>query len=143
MPAQVALGKFDVGGFHTIAQYLGAGQKGDHYKMGFFSDIVPHSVLLHAVRKGAASPNAAKLFVLWMTGKEALSICAEGTFLGNELGYGNQEALAVTKKLMTKENVKPTSFFDSQENYQKLVWLGTPEGQNFTKQFGAAIQGKK
>ena len=36
-----------------------------------------------------------------------------------------------------------TLFFDSSENYRKLVWLGTAEGQNFTKRFGAAIQGAK
>ena len=144
MPEQVALGKFVVGGFHTTAQYLGAGQEGGgNFKMGLFSDIVPHAVLLHAVRKGAVSPNAAKLFVLWMTGKEALSICGEGTYLGNTLNNGNQKAIAIAEQLMKKENVKPTSFFDSKENYQKLVWLGTAEGQNFTKRFGAAIKGKK
>jgi ABC-type Fe3+ transport system substrate-binding protein len=143
MPQQVALGKFVVGGFHTTAQYLGAGQQSGNFKMGLFKDIVPHAVLLHVVRKGAVSPNAAKLFVLWMTGKEALNICGEGTFLGNTLNNGNQKAIEIAEQLMKKENVKPSSFFDTKENYQKLVWLGTPEGQNFTKRFGAAIQGAK
>jgi ABC-type Fe3+ transport system substrate-binding protein len=143
MPQQVALGKFIVGGFHTTAQYLGSGQESGNFKMGLFRDIVPHSVLLHAVRKGASSPNAAKLFVLWMTGKEALNICGQGTFLGNTLNNGNQKAIAIAEQLMKKENVKPSSFFDSKENYQKLVWLGTAEGQNFTKRFGAAIKGTK
>jgi len=143
MPQQVAQGKFIVGGFHTIAQYLGAGQQSANFKMGLFRDIVPHAVLLHAVRKGAVSPNAAKLFVLWMTGKEALSICAEGTYLGNNLKNGNQKAIAIAEQLMKKENVKPASFFDSKENYRKLVWLGAPEGQSFTKRFGDAIKGKK
>jgi ABC-type Fe3+ transport system substrate-binding protein len=143
MPEQVAVGKFVVGGFHTTAQYLGAGQQGGNFKMGLFRDIVPHSVLLHAVRKGAVSPNAAKLFVLWMTGKEALTICVAGTYLGNSLNNGNQKAIAIAEQLMKKEDLKPTSFFDSKENYQKLVWLGSSEGQNFTQRFGAAIKGTK
>ena len=143
MPEQVALGKFVVGGFHTTSQYLVTGQESANFKMGFFRDIVPHSVLLHAVRKGAVSPNAAKLFVLWMTGKEALNICGEGTYLGNTLNSGNQKAITMSEQLMKKEKVKPTSFFDSKDNYQKLVWLGTPEGQNFTKRFGAAITAAK
>lgn len=141
LPEQVALGKFVVGGFHTVAQYLAAGQEDGKFKMGLFRDIVPHSVLLHAVRKGALSPNAAKLFALWMTGKEALTICAEGTYLGNNLNNGNQKAIALAEQLMKAENVKPVSFFDSNENYQKLVWLGTSEGQDFTKRLGATIKG--
>jgi ABC-type Fe3+ transport system substrate-binding protein len=143
MPMQVAQGKFVVGGFHTTAQYLGAGQKNGNFKMGLFKDIVPHSVLLHAVRKGASSPNAAKLFVVWMTGREALNICGEGTYLGNRLNNGNQKAIAIAEQLIKKRNVIPVSFFDSEENYQKLVWLGTPEGQDFTKRFGAAIKSVK
>ena len=61
--------------------------------MGFFLDIIPHGVLLQAVRKGTDSPNSAKLFVLWMTGREALNICGEGTFLGNTLSNGNAQAI--------------------------------------------------
>jgi ABC-type Fe3+ transport system substrate-binding protein len=141
MPEQVAMGRFVVGGFNTIEQYLEVDQDGSHFKMGLFKDIVPQGVLLHAVRKGAVSPNAAKLFVVWMTGREALNICAEGTYLGNTLGNGNQEAIAIAEQLMKKENVKPSSFFDSKENYQKLVWLGSSDGQNFTKRFGDAIKG--
>jgi ABC-type Fe3+ transport system substrate-binding protein len=140
MPKQVAQGNFFVGGFHTTEQYLDAGPQDGDFKMGFFKDLVPHSVLLHAVPKGTRSPNAAKLFVVWLTGREALNICGEGTYLGNTLKNGNQKAIAIAEQLMMKENVKPVSYFDSEENYKKLVWLGSPEGQKFEKQFGAAIK---
>lgn len=140
MAKQVAEGNFIVGGFHTTEQYLDAGQQNGHFKMGLFKDIVPHSVLLHVVPKGARSPNAAKLFIVWMTGREALNICGEGTYLGNRLKNGNQKAIAIAEQLMMRENVKPVSYFDSEENYQKLVWLGSPEGQKFTKSVGAALK---
>jgi hypothetical protein len=136
----VAQGNFFVGGFHTIEQYLDVGSQNGHFKMGLFKDIVPRGVLLHAVPKGARSSNAAKLFVLWMTGKEALDICGEGTYLGNALKNGNQEAFTIAEQLMMKDNLKPVSFFDSPENYQKLVWLGTAEGQNFSKRLGAGLK---
>ena len=138
----VSKGTFVVGGFHTTDQYLNAGPK-DGHKMGFFKDLVPHSVLLHVVPKGSESPNAAKLFAIWMTGREAVNICGEGTYLGNTLKNGNQKAIAIAEQLMMKENVKPVSYFDSKESYQKLVWLGSPEGQRFAKRFGGAIKKSK
>ena len=121
-----------MGGFQTTAQYLDASQHGSKLQMGLFMDIVPHGVLLHAVSKGTDSPNAAKLFVLWMTGREAINICGEGTFLGNTLSNGNPQAIASAEQLMRKQKVVPASFFDNEENYKKLVWLGSPEGKSFS-----------
>ena len=140
MAVAVSKGTFSVGGFHTTEQYLSAGSKDSHFKMGLFKDIVPRGILLHAVPKGVKSPNAAKLFAIWMTGKEALDICGEGTYLGNALKNGNQEAIAVAQQLMMKEKVKPVGFFDSEENYKKLVWLGSPEGQKFAKSLGGGLK---
>lgn len=140
MAVAVSNGIFSVGAFHTTEQYLSAGSQDSRFKMGLFKDIVPRGILLHAVPKGTQSPNAAKLFAIWMTGKEAVDICGEGTYLGNSLKSGNQEAIAIAEQLMMKENVKPVGFFDSEENYKKLVWLGSPEGQNFEKNLGAGLK---
>lgn len=140
MPVAVSNGTFSVGAFHTTDQYLSAGSKDSHFKMGLFKDIVPRGILLHAVPKGAQSPNAAKLFAVWMTGKEAVDICGQGTYLGSRLKSGNQEAIAIAEQLMMKEKVKPVGFFDSEENYKKLVWLGSPEGQKFAKRLGAGLK---
>ena len=140
MAKQVAMGKFAVGGFQTVEQYLGAKAQSANYEMGFFSDLVPRGVLLHAVPKGAESPNAAKLFALWMTGPEALKICTTGTYLGNILNQRNSKAITLAEQLMKKQNVKAISFFDSEENYKKLVWLGSADGQQFTKRFGGVMK---
>jgi hypothetical protein len=140
LPIAVAQGNFFVGGFHTSEQYLSAGSQESYFKMGFFKDMAPHGVLLHVVPKGVQSPNAAKLFAIWMSGKEALNICGQGTYLGNNLKNGNQKAISIAEQVMMRENIKPVSFFDSEETYRKLVWLGTPEGQNFTKRLGAGLK---
>jgi ABC-type Fe3+ transport system substrate-binding protein len=140
MAIEVSKGTFSLAGFHTTDQYLNAGSTNGHYKMGLFKDIVPRGVLLHVVPKGVQSPNAAKLFAIWMTGKEAVDICGEGTLLGNILKNGNQKAIALAEQQMMKENLKPVSFFDSEESYKKLVWLGTAEGQQFVKSLAKSLK---
>ncbi|MBW2410512.1 MAG: hypothetical protein JRF72_11990, partial [Deltaproteobacteria bacterium] len=67
MAIEVSKGTFALAGFHTTDQYLNAGSTNGHYKMGLFKDIVPRGILLHVVPKGSQSPNAAKLFTIWMT----------------------------------------------------------------------------
>ena len=140
MAVEVSKGTFSVGGFHTTDQYLAVGSTNGDYKMGLFKDIVPRGILLHVVPKGGQSPNAAKLFAIWMTGKEAVDISGEGTLLGNVLNNGNQKAIALAQQQIMKENLKPVSFFDSEETYKKLLWMGTAEGQQFVKSLSKSLK---
>ncbi len=139
MAQNVSLGKFAVGGFQSTEQFLDAKNKGAKLNMALFNDFIPHGELLHGVRKGSKSPNAAKLFALWTTGKEAVKLFGEKTNLGNAR-YGNNEAIAIALKLASKLKVKPMSFFDSAENFKTLKFLGSKAGGKFTGQLVRAIK---
>ncbi len=142
MAQRVALGEFALGGFQSTEQFLDARQKGATLSIAMFSDFVPHGVLLHAVRKGTASPNAAKLFALWTTGRDAVGVMSEGNNLGNA-DYGGNEAIEIARREAEKVGVTPASFFDSAENYAKLQWLASKPGKKFTGQLVRAIKGSK
>lgn len=142
MSQRVALGEFALGGFQSTEQFLDAKQKGAKLSIAMFKDFVPHGVLLHAVRKGTGSPNAAKLFVLWTTGREAIEAMSEGNNLGNA-DYGGNEAIDIARRESEKVGVVPASFFDSAENYQKLKWLASKAGKKFTGQIVRGIKGTK
>ena len=142
MAQRVALGEFALGGFQSTEQFLDAKQKGAKLSIAMFKDFVPHGVLLHAVRKGTDSPNAAKLFVLWTTGRKAIKALSNGNNLGN-VEYGGNEAIDIARRESAKVGVTPMSFFDSAENYQKLKWLRSKAGRKFTGQLVRAIKGSK
>ena len=142
MAQRVALGEFALGGFQSTEQFLDAKQKGAKLSIAMFKDFVPHGVLLHAVRKGTGSPNAAKLFVLWTTGREAIEAMSEGNNLGN-VDYGGNEAIDIARRESEKVGVVPASFFDSAENYQQLQWLASTSGKKFTGQIVRGIKGTK
>jgi ABC-type Fe3+ transport system substrate-binding protein len=141
MAQHVGLGEYAIGLFQTTEQALSAREKGAAIEVAFFRDVIPHGVLLHAARKGARSPNAAKLFTLWSTGREAVEISGEGTDLGSNLYAGNI-AIDLALGLAREAGVKPVSFFDSPAAYEKLRWLETKEGQAFTRRLTDAIRGQ-
>ena len=142
MARRVALGEFVAGGFQSTEQFLDATQKGAKLSMAMFKDFVPHGVLLHAARKGSDSPNAAKLFVLWTTGREGVKALSEGNNLGN-VEYGGNEATQIAKREAAKVGVTPMSFFDSEANFAKLKWLRSKKGKQFTGKLVRAIKGSK
>lgn len=142
MARRVALGEFAAGGFQSTEQYLDATQKGAKLSIAMFKDFVPHGVLLHAVRKGSDSPNAAKLFALWTTGPGGVKALSDGNNLGS-LQYGGNEAIEIAVREAERVGVKPMSFFDSDENFAKLKWLRSKEGKKFTGRLVRAIKGAK
>ncbi len=142
MARRVALGEFVAGGFQSTEQFLDATQKGAKLSMAMFKDFVPHGVLLHAARKGSDSPNAAKLFVLWSTGREGVTALSSGNNLGS-LEYGGNEAIQIAVREAAKVGATPMSFFDSDANFAKLKWLRSKKGKRFTGKLVRAIKGTK
>lgn len=141
MAQHVSLGEYPLGLFQTTEQVGSARKKGGKLEIAFLRDVIPHGVLIHSVRKRARAPNAAKLFALWTTGREAVALFGEGTELGSALYPGN-EAIDLALKLAREAGIQPVSFFDTAENYAKLRWLGTKEGEDFTRKLTNAIRGQ-
>ena len=96
------------------------------------------------VRKGAKSPNAAKLFALWATTSEAnrifenLDYAATGNLLLNTGPMSRQISQA-----LDKENIKPVSWWDSKKNQDLLRWYATDEGRAYSRELSAAQTGRK
>jgi ABC-type Fe3+ transport system substrate-binding protein len=141
MAQHLALGEYAVGLFQSTEQVIAVNQKGPKIEGSLWRDVVPRGVLLYAVRKGSRAPNAAKLFTLWMTGREAVILSGEAIDLGNALYPGTQaidQAMSMAKEI----GAKPVSFFDSDEQYAKLNWLSTKAGSDYTRDLTNAIRGQ-
>jgi hypothetical protein len=112
--------------------------------LGFFKDLNAVSYEFHMVRKGSKHPNAAKLFTLWSTTSEANRIIENPNYSGSPnllLGTGpisQQEMKAVKDK-----NIKLSSWFDSNESIEKLLWYESEEGKRYVKDLSAARLGRR
>ena len=103
----------------------------------YFQDLTPMREVLYVVRKGTRHPNAAKLFALWASSPEANSILEKYSYTQNTaLGSGpiTQQILKRLKAL----NIKPVSWFDNPETLEKFLWLGTGEGQEYSRAIARA-----
>ncbi len=141
MAQHLALGEYSLGLDQTTEQVVSAQKAGQNIKMAVWKDVVPHGVLVYAVRKGAKSPNAAKLFTLWLTGREAVAFVGQSTEVGSRL-YAGSEAIDLALKLAGAAGVKPVGFFDSDETYKTLHWLGTKDGDDYNRKLTNAMRGQ-
>ena len=112
--------------------------------LAFYNDLTPLTYAWHVVRKGAKSPNAAKLFALWATTSEAnrifenLDYAATGNLLLKTGPMSRQISQA-----LDKENIKPVSWWDSKKNQDLLRWYATDEGRAYSRELSAAQTGRK
>jgi hypothetical protein len=141
MAQHVSLGEYALGLDQTTEQVVTAQKAGQNLKMAIWKDIVPHGVLVYAVRKGTRSPNAAKLFTLWLTGREAVGFVGQSTDVGSRL-YAGSAAIDLALKLAGAAGVEPVGFFDNDANYKILHWLGTKDGTDYNRKLTNAMRGQ-
>ena len=141
MAQHVALGEYAVGLFQSTEQVIAVNQKGPKIVAALWGDVVPRGELLYTVRKGARAPNAAKLFTMWMTGREAVTLSGGAIDLGSAL-YPGTEAIDQALAMAKETGAKPVSFFDNDEQYAKLNWLSTKAGTDYTRDLTNAIRGQ-
>jgi hypothetical protein len=141
MAQHVALGEYSIGLYQSTEQAIAVNQMGAKVQAALWHDVVPRGVLIDVVRKGARAPNAAKLFVLWMTGREAVALSGGAIDLGNAL-YPGTDAIDQALTMAKAAGMTPVSFFDSDEQYAKLNWLASKDGSDFTRKLTNAIRGQ-
>lgn len=112
--------------------------------LAFFGDLTPLTYTWHVVRKGAKSPNAAKLFTLWASGSEANRIFENVDYAatGNLLLGTGPMSRQIRDALDTRK-IKLTGWWDSKKNQDVLKWYTTDEGRAYSRELSAAQSGRK
>ncbi|HEY7162960.1 MAG TPA: extracellular solute-binding protein [Candidatus Binatia bacterium] len=103
----------------------------------FFEDLTTVRPTCYVVRKGAAHPNAAKLFMLWAAGVEANEIFEKNGIIENAVLAQGPISRKIAATLQSR-HIKPLSWFDSQQTAEKLQWLSTPEGTEYSRAIAKA-----
>ena len=103
----------------------------------FFDDLTPVREVFYVVRKGARHPNLAKLFALWVTGSEANRIFEKHTLTEN-LALGTGPVTQTSLQKFKERNIKPAAWFDSQKNLEKLLWLQSNDGKEYSRAMAVA-----
>lgn len=105
--------------------------------LAYFRDLTPMREVMYVVRKGARHPNAAKLFALWAGSAEANSIFEKHSYTQNTALGSGPVTQQILKRLKTL-NIKPVSWFDNAQTLEKFLWLGTKEGQDYSRAIARA-----
>ena len=106
-------------------------------EMTFFEDLTPMRQVFYVVRKRARHPNAAKLFALWATSSEANQLFERYANIDN-IFLGTGPITQKTLERLKQKHVKPATWFDDAQNHDKFLWLGTKQGQEYSRAIARA-----
>ena len=136
---RMMMGEFAFEPFSNSYLYFQHKEKGSPAGLDVFADITPLAYILHAVRKDARHPNAAKLFALWATGPEAVQIFEKYTGTGN-VHLKESRVGVIDMEVIRKKKARLISWFDSAENMRVLKWYTTEEGQAYEEKISLALR---
>lgn len=103
----------------------------------YFRDLTPMREVMYVVRKGARHPNSARLFALWAASSEANAIFEKYSYTQN-IALGRGPVTRQILKRLKALHVQPVSWFDSPQNLEKFLWLGTKGGQEYSRAIARA-----
>lgn len=105
--------------------------------LSFFENLTPVREVMYVMRKGSRHPNAARLFALWTAGAESNRIIEKHSLTEN-ITLGTGPVTRVSLQLLKERNISPATWFGSAENLEKLRWLQTSEGREYTNAMARA-----
>jgi ABC-type Fe3+ transport system substrate-binding protein len=103
-----------------------------------FTDFVDVSNQMYVVPKGVPNRNTATLWSLWMTTAESHTIRQQYDQLGR-LGTPVTEVDKQYKDLLEKSETRVISWFDNPQYLALFDWLGSPEGEAYSKRVEASL----
>lgn len=106
-------------------------------ELAYFEDLTMYRPVFFMVRKGSRHPNAAKLFTLWSTTKDAVNVFETTTYYPN-IVYGTGPISKQVVDTWMSRKIKPVSPYDSASILERLAWLETKEGQDYQKAIALA-----
>ena len=108
--------------------------------VAFFRDYTTVNEAMYFVREGARHPNAATLFVFWHLSERGNQAFEKAAFTPSLYLPSSKIGQEIRKQIKTN-NVKLASFFENEENMNKLGWLATADGKKFLERLSEAWQG--